>query len=68
MFLYSFTGFLSISASYPLIDKYLVKPIEEMQRAQEAEAAGEAEQPEEAAEATMPEGIPEFQKPHGTDF
>ena len=37
MFLYSFTGFLSISACYPLVDKYLVKPIEEMQKAQEAE-------------------------------
>jgi uncharacterized membrane protein YesL len=68
MFLYSFTGFLSISASYPLIDKYLVKPIEEMQRAQEAEAAGESEQPEEVVEATMPEGIPEFQEPHDTDL
>jgi hypothetical protein len=68
LFLYSFTGFLSISACYPLVDKYLVKPIEEMQRAQEAETAGESEQPEAIEEATMPEGIPEFQEPHGTDL
>ena len=41
LLIYSFTGFLSISACYPLVDKYLVKPIEEMLKAQEAEAAGE---------------------------
>lgn len=29
--IYSFTNFLSISACYPLIDKYLVQPITEMQ-------------------------------------
>ena len=40
MFLYSFTNFLSISACYPLVDKYLVKPIEEMQ-AQERAAQAE---------------------------
>ena len=40
MFLYSFTNFLSISACYPLVNKYLVKPIEEMQ-AQERAAQAE---------------------------
>ena len=30
LFIYSFTGFLSISACYPMIDQYLVKPIQEM--------------------------------------
>ena len=43
MFLYSFTGFLSISACYPLVDKYLVKPIEELQKAQEAEQKSDDE-------------------------
>ena len=48
MFLYSFTNFLSISACYPLVDKYLVKPIEEMQAQEKAKAAAEAgESPEE---------------------
>lgn len=44
LLIYSFTNFLSISASYPLIDKYLVKPIEAMQAeeaAKNADAAGE---------------------------
>lgn len=41
MFLYSFTNFLSISACYPLVDKYLVKPIEEMQAQEQATQAGE---------------------------
>ncbi len=50
LLIYSFTGFLSISACYPLVDKYLVKPIEEMLKAQEAEVAGETteELPQEA--------------------
>lgn len=52
LLIYSFTGFLSISACYPLVDKYLVKPIEEMMKAQEAEAAGE-----------NPEALPEEEKP-----
>lgn len=43
LLIYSFTNFLSISASYPLIDKYLVKPIEAMQA-------------EEAAKNTSPAG------------
>ena len=43
MFLYSFTGFLSISACYPLVDQYLVKPIEELQKAQEAEQKSDDE-------------------------
>lgn len=34
LFLYSFTGFLSISACYPLVDKYLVKPMEAIQAQQ----------------------------------
>ena len=41
MFLYSFTNFLSISACYPLVDTYLVKPIEEMQAQEQATQAGE---------------------------
>jgi hypothetical protein len=44
LLIYSFTNFLSISACYPLIDKYLVQPIAQMQAAEEAEkaeAAGE---------------------------
>ena len=47
LLIYSFTNFLSISASYPLIDKYLVKPIEAMQAEEAAKnmsPAGE-EQP-----------------------
>lgn len=47
LLIYSFTGFLSISACYPLVDKYLVKPIEEMMKAQE-EQTGET-----------PEALPE---------
>ena len=43
MFLYSFTSFLSISACYPLVDQYLVKPIEELQKAQEAEQKSDDE-------------------------
>ena len=43
MLLYSFTGFLSISACYPLVDQYLVKPIEELQKAQEAEQKSDDE-------------------------
>lgn len=50
IFIFSFTGFLSISASYPLVDKYLVKPIEEMLAAQKEKEAAEApETPEEPA-------------------
>lgn len=50
IFIYSFTGFLSISASYPMVDKYLVKPIEEMLAAEKAKEAAEApETPEEPA-------------------
>jgi uncharacterized membrane protein YesL len=39
--LFSFTGFLTASACYPLVDKYLVVPIKELQaqQAQEAKAA-----------------------------
>lgn len=50
LLIYSFTGFLSISASYPLVDKYLVKPIEEMLAAQKAE--------EEATEPAVEEEAP----------
>ena len=42
IFIYSFTNFLSISATYPLIDKYLVQPIAEMQAAEAKSAAGES--------------------------
>lgn len=31
LLIYSFTNFLSISACYPLVDKYLVQPITAMQ-------------------------------------
>ena len=44
LFLYSFTNFLSIFACYPLIDKYLVQPIAQMQKAETAEEP-EAEPP-----------------------
>lgn len=52
LFIYSFTGFLSISATYPMVDKYLVKPIEEMLA---AEKAKEEEKVEETAELSQPE-------------
>ncbi len=43
LLVYSFTNFLSIFACYPLIDQYLVKPIEAMQEA--AKSAPEGEEP-----------------------
>lgn len=62
LFLYSFTGMISISACYPLVDKYLVKPIEEMQAAEKAaaEAAATAEPVQEAPadDASAPREIP----------
>ena len=45
LLIYSFTNFLSISACYPLIDKYLVKPIAEMQAAESSETPSEGEGP-----------------------
>mgnify|MGYP002861365559 CR=1 FL=1 len=39
LFIYSFTNFISISACYPLIDKYLVKPIAAMQATENAQTA-----------------------------
>ena len=45
LLIYSFTNFLSISACYPLIDKYLVQPIKEMQ-----DAEGKTEETEEITE------------------
>lgn len=36
LFVYSFTNFLSISACYPMVDQYLVKPIQEMLAAEKA--------------------------------
>ena len=61
MFLYSFTGFLSISACYPLVDKYLVKPIEEMQAEEKAKAAeaGESTEPAEDTAEAEKTGAPE---------
>lgn len=52
LFIYSFTNFLSISACYPLIDKYLVQPIAAMQAEQEAAAQNvvESVQPDEQNE------------------
>ncbi|MBQ9268365.1 MAG: hypothetical protein IJ206_02495 [Oscillospiraceae bacterium] len=41
LLIYSFTNFLSISACYPLIDKYLVQPIKEMQDAAAAQEPAE---------------------------
>ena len=41
LLIYSFTNFLSISACYPLIDKYLVQPIKEMQDAAAAHISAE---------------------------
>lgn len=52
LLIFSFTGFLSISASYPMVDKYLVKPIEEMLAAQKASDAGETTTEEAAVEAS----------------
>lgn len=49
LLIFSFTGFLSISATYPMVDKYLVKPIEEMLAAEKV--ANEPEEDEEAEEA-----------------
>lgn len=59
--IYSFTNFLSISASYPLIDKYLVKPIEEMRAEGTAKAAAEGEEavPEKTVFENMAETTPE---------
>ena len=48
MFIYSFTGFLSIFACYPLVDKYLVQPIAELQKA--SENPDESESDEESTE------------------
>ena len=45
LLIYSFTNFLSINACYPLIDKYLVQPIETMQAEEAAKAAAEGEEP-----------------------
>lgn len=45
LLMYSFTGFLSVSVCYPLVDKYLVVPIKALQEQQEAEKAS-AEEPE----------------------
>ncbi len=50
LFIYSFTGFLSISASYPLVDKYLVQPIQEMLKEQQETARTGEETPEESLE------------------
>ncbi len=58
LFIFSFTNFLSISSSYPLIDKYLVKPIEAMQ----AEAAAK-DSPEEG-EGTSKQVTPADLKDH----
>lgn len=46
LLIYSFTNFLSISACYPMIDKYLVQPIAMMQAEEAAKeaSAGETEQ------------------------
>ena len=41
LLIYSFTNFLSISACYPLIDKYLVQPIKEMQDAAAVQISAE---------------------------
>ena len=38
LLIYSFTNFLSISACYPLIDKYLVQPISAMQEVQASQS------------------------------
>ena len=51
LLIFSFTGFLSISASYPMVDKYLVKPIEEMLAAQKAEEEAKAPVEEEVPQA-----------------
>jgi uncharacterized membrane protein YesL len=45
--LFSFTGFINVSACYPLVDKYLVIPIKELQEQQAKE--------EKAAKAALPE-------------
>lgn len=56
LLIYSFTNFLSINACYPLIDKYLVQPIEAMQAEEaKAAAAGEASSSEPVDSANEPE-------------
>lgn len=56
LLIYSFTNFLSISACYPLIDKYLVQPIEAMQAETEKNSAvGEGAIPETVAPAEIAE-------------
>lgn len=54
LLIYSFTGFISISATYPLVDKYLVKPIEEMLAAEKAKETGEEEPPQEEPQEEAP--------------
>ena len=46
-FIFSFTDFLSVSASYPLIDEYLVKPLEEMTEEEKAQLTQAAEEKQE---------------------
>lgn len=46
LLLYSFTGFINVSSCYPLVDKYLVIPIKEMQEQQKADEPPLAVQPE----------------------
>lgn len=58
LLIYSFTGFISISATYPLVDKYLVKPIEEMLAAEKAQETGEEDALQEE-EIVEPPAIPE---------
>lgn len=57
LLIYSFTNFISISACYPLIDKYLVQPIAQMQAEEAAKAAGETPVavPEHQPEEALPE-------------
>lgn len=64
LFIYSFTSFLSISASYPLIDRYLVKPIEAMQTEEAAKLAEvEGEGPSSVEDKERNSGNSELSEP-----
>lgn len=64
--LYSFTNFLSISACYPLVDKYLVKPIEEMLEEERRKTAPETEP--EAGESLASEPVQEIPATRDTNL
>ncbi len=52
--IYSFTNFLSISACYPLINKYLVEPIKALEAEQAEAAKADSEEEPESEEPAAP--------------